>query len=297
VTQPDRPRGRGKHRSPAPVKALAASRGVKVLQPEKIRDPAFLEEVRALAPDLGVVAAYGKILPDELLSVPRLGFLNIHASLLPRYRGAAPVHRAVIDGERVTGVSIMRVVRELDAGPVFASSTHPIGPDDTSVEVEQMLSVLGADLLADVIDDVSTGQATAVPQEDHRATYAPKLTKDDGRLDWNQPAERIHDRVRGVHPWPHAYAFLKRSRYVILRTSLALDVLSEARGKQTSYQPGSIVRAHGADLVVAAGGSALLRILDIQPENRRAMSAREFLAGHHVQPGDRFEEGSRSAVS
>lgn len=298
VTQPDRPRGRGQQVTEGPVKALAAARGVPVLQPERIKDSSFHDALRARAPDLGVVAAYGRILPDDLLTLPRLGLINIHASLLPRYRGAAPIHRAVINGDRQTGVSIMRIVRELDAGPVFAARTHTIGPDDTSVDVERDLAMLGADLLLDVIESMSRGQAVETPQDDKRATYAPKLTKEDGRLDWNEPAERIHDRVRGVHPWPHAYSFLKGARFVIRRTTLKLEVDDRGvlRGTAGAH-PGSILLAHRGDLIVSAGGGSALRILEIQPENKRAMSVAAFLAGHALRTNDRFEEAASARRS
>jgi methionyl-tRNA formyltransferase len=289
VTQPDRPRGRGHHVTAGAVKALAESHGLPVLQPDTIKSPALLDSLRALAPDLAVVAAYGRILPDDLLALPRLGFINIHASLLPRYRGASPIQRAVINGERSTGVSIMRVVRELDAGPVFESRALPIGPDDTSLDVEKGLATLGADALLDVIEALSRGNAVETPQDHERATYAAKLTREDGRLDWNETAERLHNRVRGVHPWPHAYTFLNGGRYVIHRTTLRLDVEPGAL-KPASPPPGTILLAHGADLIVAAGQSSALRILEIQPENKRLMAVRDFLAGHPLRAGNRFED-------
>jgi methionyl-tRNA formyltransferase len=289
VTQPDRPRGRGHQVTAGPVKALAESRSLPVLQPEKIRSPELLDSLQGFAPDLAVVAAYGRILPDDLLAVPRLGFINIHASLLPRYRGASPIQRAVINGERSTGVSIMRIVRELDAGPVFASRTLPIGPDDTSVDVEKGLAALGAAALLDVVDALSRGEAVETPQDHEGATYAAKLTKEDGRLDWNETAERLHNRVRGVHPWPHAYTFLNGGRYVIHRTTLSLNVERSAL-KLASAPPGTILHAHGEDLIVAAGQSSALRILEIQPENKRLMSVRDFLAGHPLRAGKRFED-------
>jgi methionyl-tRNA formyltransferase len=194
----------------------------------------------------------------------------------------------VINGDRLTGVSIMRIVRELDAGPVFAARTHAIGPDDTSIDVERDLAALGADLLLDVIGSMSRGKAVETPQDDERATYAPKLTKEDGRLDWNEPAERIHDRVRGLHPWPYAYSFLNGTRFVIRRTTVDVE-RSLFRGTAAA-QPGAILHAHRSDLIVAAGGGSALRILEIQPENKRVMSAEAFLAGHAVQASDRFEE-------
>lgn len=281
VTQPDRPRGRGRHISVGPVKALAAAHAVPVLQPDKIKDPSFHDSLRARAPDLGVVAAYGRILPDEVLALPRLGLINIHASLLPAYRGASPVHHAIVNGERETGVSIMRVVRELDAGPVVATARRAIGLHETSAEVERDLARLGADLLLTVVDALARGEAVERPQDDARATYAPKLTKADGLLNWRQPARRLHDRIRGLHPWPLAYSFLNGRRYVILRTEIVPNAKTE---------PGVVLEAHGDDLLVGAGEDTAVRVLEIQPDGKRPMTAREFLAGHRLRPGDRFEE-------
>jgi methionyl-tRNA formyltransferase len=197
VTQPDRPRGRGQKVSAAPIKARALAAALPVLQPERLKDPAFLDALAALRADLGVVAAYGKILTDALLAVPRLGMINVHASLLPRYRGAAPVHRAIIAGERETGVTIMRVVKALDAGPMLTTVRRPIGPDETSDEVERDLARLGAHLLVSATDALAAGSSEETPQDDRTATYAHRLTKEDGVIDWNWPAARLHDQI---HP-------------------------------------------------------------------------------------------------
>jgi methionyl-tRNA formyltransferase len=284
VSQPDRPKGRGNRIQPTPTKVVAADRGIPVLQPERIRDPHFLETATALQPDLGVVAAYGKILPDALLTIPRLGLINVHASLLPAYRGAAPVHRAVIAGECETGVTIMRIVRQLDAGPMFASRRRPIAPDETSADVEKALAEIGATLLLDVVEQIADGRAVEVPQDDARATFAPKLTKAEGIIDWSLPAKAIHDRVRGLHPWPLAATRLGNTRLLIHRTERAGPTTP-----QEAAPPGAIVHSEREALVVMCGDASLLRVVEIQPEGRRAMSARDFLAGHHVRSGERFE--------
>jgi methionyl-tRNA formyltransferase len=277
VTQPDRPRGRGQRVSSSLVKQVAVESGLRVLQPERLRTPEFIESLRDLGADLGVVAAYGKILPDDVIAVPRLGMINIHASILPRYRGAAPVHRAVMAGEKETGVSIMRVVRELDAGAVFASARRPIGQDETSAEVEHGLAEIGAELCAGVIDDIAAGMAREVPQED-----AHRLTKAEGVLDWSRPAVELRNRIRGLHPWPHAQTRLAGERVLVLRAALTDAPLQGA--------PGEIVKASGDDFIVATGSGAL-RVLQLQPEGRRAMSAREFLSGRRVAVGERFGSG------
>jgi methionyl-tRNA formyltransferase len=279
VCQPDRPRGRGHKTSAGAVKTRAIAAGVPVLQPERLKDDAFLAALAALNADLGVVAAYGKILTDAVLAAPRLGMINVHASLLPRYRGAAPVHRAIIAGEVETGVTIMRVVKALDAGPMLAAARRPIGPDETSEEVERDLARIGATLLATVVDDLAVGRLHETPQDDAAATYAHRLTKDDGALDWSWPAARIHNVVRGLHPWPHASSFLHGRRLILLRSSSSTEPADAA--------PGTVLDTKAGDLVVTAG-SGRVHLLEVQAEGKRPMTAREFLAGHRVTPGDRF---------
>jgi len=280
VSQPDRPKGRGQKLQPTPTKQVALDAGIPVLQPAKIREDTFLDAFRDLRVDLGVVAAYGKILPDALLAIPPMGMINVHASLLPAYRGAAPVHRAVIDGVAATGVTIMRVVRELDAGPMLARVTRPIAADETSVDVEGGLARLGAGLLLEVIEQLAAGTAKEEPQDDRAATYAAKITREEGTLDWALPAAAIHDRVRGLQPWPLVSARLDGHRYLLHRT--AHDPQSVAAA------PGAIVEAAGDRLVVATAHGTL-QILQLQPEGRRVLSSREFLAGYRIRPGMIFE--------
>jgi methionyl-tRNA formyltransferase len=281
VTQPDRPRGRGQQVIASPVKQLALARTVPVLQPEKMKDEAFLEGYRAWAPDLGVVAAYGKILPAAVLSVPQMGLINVHASLLPRHRGAAPVHRAVIAGDAATGVSIMGVVQALDAGPVFATVSRAIGPDDTSIEVEHDLAMLGASLLIETIDDLADGRAFSVAQDDAGATYAHRLEKTEGPIDWAWTAEVIHNRVRGLQPWPMTWTWLDGHRVIIVRTR----VVPGAPG--SADVPGTILQV-SKDSIRVQTGAGLIEILQVQPEGRRPMTARDFAAGHRIAAGTRF---------
>jgi methionyl-tRNA formyltransferase len=278
VCQPDRPRGRGHRTSAGPVKARAVGAGVPVLQPERLKDELFLASLSALGADLGVVAAYGKILTDLVLAMPRLGMINVHASLLPRYRGAAPVHRAIIAGERETGVTIMRVVKALDAGPMMATAHRAIGADETSDEVERDLARIGAPLLVRTVDDLAAGTARETPQDDSTATYAHRLTKDDGALDWNASSIHVHNVVRGLHPWPHASTFLHGRRLILLRSS--------SSDEPAGAPAGTILDAKG-DLIVAAG-SGRVHLIEVQAEGKRPMTAREFLAGHRVTAGDRF---------
>jgi methionyl-tRNA formyltransferase len=217
VTQPDRPRGRGQKVTYAPVKTLALERGIPVFQPDRLKPQEVGATLRGWRPDVGIVAAYGRIIPEPLLTIPRLGMINVHASLLPKYRGAAPVHRAVMTGDPETGVTIMRVVKELDAGPMFEKATRPIGPDETSDVVEEALADIGAGLLIRVLDQIAEGTAHEEPQDDASATYAPRLTKEEGLIDWSKPSLAIHNHVRGLYPWPHAYTFLNGARLIVRR--------------------------------------------------------------------------------
>lgn len=290
VTRPDRPRGRGQRPCDSPVKALARRHDLRILQPERLKDEAFLRALADLGADLGIVAAYGKILTDRILATPRLGMINVHASLLPKYRGAAPVHRAIIAGERETGVTIMRVVGELDAGPLLAREVRPIGPDETSDALERDLAALGADLLVRAVEDLAAGRARETPQDAARATYAHRLTKAEGLIDWSLPARDIHNRVRGLHPWPHAYTHLGGDRFIVLRTAVDEDDGSHAIGRDR--RAGEVFEASPRAFRVAAGAGSSLRILDIQPEGRRPMAAREFLAGHRLTAGAVFGKPS-----
>jgi methionyl-tRNA formyltransferase len=280
VTQPDRPRGRGQKVTDAPVKMTAVKHGLPVFQPARLRDPEVTQIITNWAPDLGVVAAYGKILPESLLHLPRLGMINVHASLLPWYRGAAPVQRAVIDGVPQTGVTIMRMVAALDAGAMFAKVTRPVGPDETSDVVERDLAELGASLLVEVMEDLAVGRAIEEPQDDSLSTYASKVTKDEGLVDWTLPAVAIHNRVRGLYPWPHAFTYLEGKRLILMRTHV--------ESEPTTASPGTIVDVTGGLLQVATGDSGRLVIDEIQPEGRRAMKTRDYLAGHPIQAGVRF---------
>jgi len=284
VTQPDRPRGRGQRVSPSPIKALAASAGLPVLQPARLTRETFEAEFTALNADLGVVAAYGKILPDWLLEAPRLGLINVHASLLPRYRGASPIHRAVMAGDRTTGVTIMRVVKELDAGPILAQAEVPIGPDDTAVNVERAIADRGAELLLEIVNRMATGPVNETAQNDALATYAPKLTKADGLIDWSRSADHLHNQIRGLTPWPHAYAFLDHTRYILHGSHVgALPPDASA--------PGTIVAASAHEgLLVACGERTVLEILALQLEGKRVMSARDAMATQLLRAGARFSK-------
>jgi methionyl-tRNA formyltransferase len=282
VTQPDRPRGRGHRVVPADVKRRAIDAGLPILQPERIRDDEFLARLRGLSPDLGVVAAYGKLLSQAVLDLPRLGMVNVHASLLPRWRGAAPVHRAILAGDAETGVTIMKVVRELDAGPMLARTATGIGGDETSGELEARLAAAGARLLIETLGPLELGHVAPEPQDDTLVTYARRLSRQDSPIDWTHDAPAIHNQVRGLQPWPQASASVAGRRLLVRRSAV------EQAPPGAPAPPGAIVTAAGGDLIVATGGG-LLRILELQPEGRAPQSARAFLNGHRLATGDRFE--------
>ncbi len=278
VTQPDRPSGRGHQVTASPVKSLALERGVPVLQPEKMRDEMFLGALRALDADLGVVAAYGRILTDAILAIPRLGMVNVHASLLPRWRGAAPIHRAILAGDTETGVTIMRVVRELDAGPMMATLREPIGPSQTAGEVERILATRGALLLAEMVERMAEGPVPEDPQPPTGVTYADRITKADSPIFWWRPAGELHNQVRALNPWPLASTSLDGARLLVVATEAG------AEAARAGALPGTTLTAHGDRFVVAAGHGTV-QLLTVKPEGKRAMAAREFLAGHQVPPG------------
>ncbi len=261
--------------------AAADALSVPVLQPAKLSEPGLAEALAACGADLGVVAAYGKILPEWLLALPAAGMVNVHASLLPRYRGAAPVHRAVMAGETETGVTIMRVVRALDAGPMLDRVVVPIGPVATSVEVERALGAAGADLLVTVVDRLAAGPVTETPQDDAAATYAAKITRDDSPVDWRRAASAIHDQIRGLHPWPHASARCEGHRIILHRSTRVEGSSTEA--------PGTVLTAGPAGIDVVAGDGGLVSLVELQAEGGRRLTAAEFLAGRALRPGSAFE--------
>jgi methionyl-tRNA formyltransferase len=270
VTQPDKPAGRGRRPQEPAVKTFARERGLEVGQPEKVRDPAFVERIRVLAPEAFAVAAYGKILPKALLDVPPLGAVNVHGSLLPRYRGAAPIQRAILAGESMTGVTIMLMNERMDAGDVLAVREMPIEPDDTAETLSQRMSVIGAAALVETLEAWQGGAIRPVPQREDEATFAPLVTKDEGEIDWTRSAVAIERAVRAFSPWPGAYTWAGGKTLKIHRAA--------ARGGAEPSVPGTIRSATGAELEVATGDGILVA-LEVQLEGRRRLTAREFLSG------------------
>jgi methionyl-tRNA formyltransferase len=276
VSQPDRPSGRGLETVPTPVKRLAESWGVPVVQPQKMKDPAFLETLARAGPDLIVVAAFGRILPPSVLNLPPQGCFNVHASLLPKYRGAAPIARAILNGEAETGISTMKMDEGLDTGDVCLQEKIPIEPEDTAGTVSKKLSELGARVLLRTIVEMKAGRLKPVPQDASRATLAPPLEKEEGLLDWTHTAVSLANRVRAMDPWPGAFTFYKAERWRIWRAGA-----EEAAGGV----PGRVSEVRRDSIAVTAG-TGRLRIMEIQPENRRRMTMKEYLTGHPVAVGE-----------
>jgi methionyl-tRNA formyltransferase len=281
VTQPDRPKGRALKLQPSPVKELALQASLPVLQPERARDEAFLDALRALQPDLIVVVAYGQILPQTILDLPRFGCLNVHTSLLPRYRGAAPIQWAILNGDAETGVTIMKIDAGLDTGDILTQATTPIHPEDNSETLHNRLARMGAKLLVRTIPDYVAGKLTPQPQPAAGASYAAKIKKQDGHLDWNQPAPALWNRVRGLVPWPGAFTYLPGQPQPHLLKIWQAEVLAR------SGQPGEVLQADKAGIVVGCGRDAL-RIQVLQREGGRRLPAQDFLAGHPLRPGQRL---------
>lgn len=275
VTQPDRPRGRGQHVTPSAVKAEAERSALPVLQPEKLKGTDFGERLRAMRLDVAVVAAYGRILPTDVLSAPRLGCVNVHASLLPRWRGAAPIQWAIASGDAETGVCLMQMEAGLDTGPVLALRRTPILPGDTAETLQQRLSELGGVLVREELPRLLAGELTPRPQPAEGVTLARLVEKEDGRLDWTRPAVELERRVRGFVPWPGAWTELGSHLLKVWRAEVVPG----------AGPPGMVLATHGV-LDVATGDRAL-RLLEVQPEGRRRMTAAEFLSGHRLQQGER----------
>ncbi len=283
VTGVDKPRGRSRSRlDPSPVKALALAEGLPVLQPEKPRGDALLAEVAALAPDLSVVVAYGHILPKAVIDLPPLGTLNIHASLLPAFRGADPIRAALLHGLATTGVSIMRMVPALDAGPVLHTLDTPIADDETYGELRERLAELGAQALVEALTLIEVGAAREVPQDDARATYAPKAERADARLDWTRPAEDVARAVRAYDPRPGAYGVLRGSDVKLFG---ARPVPVEER---PAVAPGEVI-AFGDDGLVVRCGEDAVRVTHVQPAGRARLTAAEWVRGRGVELGDLFD--------
>ena len=276
VTQPDRPKGRGQRLFPSPVKVVAQREGIPLLQPMKMKDPSFMTELSAWKPDVIVVAAFGRILPPTILSLPPGGCINVHGSLLPKYRGAGPLQWALINGEAETGITTMQMDEGMDTGAMLLQEAITIGSEDTAGTLSPRLADLGGRLLVETLTRLKAGTLTPRAQDHDKATLAPLLKKEDGIINWTMPATSIANRIRGLTPWPGAYTFSKMNRWTISQAS----VLDEA----TTLDPGQIT-ALAKDAIHVATGVGVLAIRELQPANGRRMPAAQYLAGHPLQIG------------
>jgi methionyl-tRNA formyltransferase len=279
ICQPDRPKGRGRKLIPAPSKVWAEERGIEVLQPRRQKDPTYLERFEAIGADLAVVAAYGQLLSKIVLNIPRLGFINVHPSLVPRYRGAAPIQWTLINGDEHTGTTILKVTPRLDEGDLLSSEQIRVDLNDTAHDLRRRLGALGGRLVTEVMERFALGQTDGQPQDDSQVVLAPALTKADAHIDWAQPALEIHNRIRGVQPWPGAVTSLRGRRFKLHRATL--DRAAAPAGSSA----GKVFVAAG-DRILVHTGQGSLRLLEVQAEGKRRMDARAFLAGRQIEAGE-----------
>ncbi|HKL48143.1 MAG TPA: methionyl-tRNA formyltransferase, partial [Desulfuromonadales bacterium] len=277
-TQPDRPSGRGRKLTPPPVKVLAEEHEIPVFQPPKLRAPDAVEQLREIKPDLIVVVAFGQILPKSVLEIPEYGCINVHASLLPRYRGAAPIHRAIIDGEESTGITTMLMDEGLDTGDMLVKKSLAIGPEETAGELHYSLALLGHETMVETLARLCTGTLEPEPQDDEKSSYAPMLKKEDGRIDWNRSAEEIHNQVRGLDPWPGAYTRLDGKDIKLFGTS-------PLKG---GGEPGTVLSADPEGVRIACGEGVLL-CRELQLPGKKRLPAADFVRGRTMVPGTRLE--------
>jgi len=282
ITQPDRPRGRGGQMFSSPLKDAALAAGLHVYQPEKIRSDSAHDFFSKVQPDVVVIIAYGQIIPESLIVIPRLGWINLHGSLLPKYRGAAPIQWAIVNGETRTGVTTMQIDRGLDTGALLLQSETEIGAGETAPELAGRLAEAGAELMADTLRRLAAGEIAAKPQDGSQATFAPILKKEDGRIDWNQTADQIYNRIRGLDPWPGAFTWFRGQTCHIEGVPSELAVPAAAPA-------GTIHIAGAGEILVKCGEGGALRVERVQLQGRKRVTSRDFLNGARIQAGERFE--------
>lgn len=274
-TQPDRPKNRGMKLQAPPVKRIALAHDIPVFQPVTLKDGTALEEIRQLSPELIVVAAYGRLLPREILELPANGCINVHSSLLPKYRGAAPINWAVLNGEEETGVTIMYMAQELDAGDIIAQASTPIDPDETVETLHDRLAQMGGELLVKTVTDLAAGTATRTPQDESKVTFAPLLSRALSPIDWTKPAKAIHDQVRGLTPWPAT------STDILNGETVKVFAVQET-GESTQKAPGTVLSAGKEGIDVSCGDGKVIRITELQAPGSRRMAAADYLRGHPI---------------
>ncbi|MBM7623306.1 methionyl-tRNA formyltransferase [Sporohalobacter salinus] len=279
VTQPDRPRGRGQKMHPSPVKEEALKEDLTLLQPEDINNSDSVTKLKELNPDVIVVIAYGQILDKEILDLPKLGCINVHASLLPKYRGSGPLHRVIINGEEETGITTMYMEEGLDIGDIILKEKVEITSEETVGELHDRLAVLGAEVLLETLELIKAGEANRISQDDRKATYAQKITKEEGRIDWTASAQEIKNLIRGMNPWPGAYTFYNDNRLKVWNSRIY-----DSKTKP-SVIPGTVVDIENESGFIVQSGEGQLLISEVQPENKQRMSANDFLRGYDLQEG------------
>ncbi|HVA72158.1 MAG TPA: methionyl-tRNA formyltransferase [Candidatus Limnocylindrales bacterium] len=284
ITQPDQPAGRGKKDTSSPVKSAALAGGVQVYQPEKIKSLEAAEFLKHIAPDAAVIIAYGQIIPRALLDIPRLGWINLHASLLPRYRGAAPIQRAILNGDTRTGLTTMKIDAGLDTGPILEQLEVAIGADETAPQLMARMGEAGAPLLIHTLQKLSSGELEPKAQDPARATFAPPIKKEEGLIDWAKPASEIYSRIRAFDPWPGTYSQF-RGRLCHISGCPADRV--ESPSASAAQEPGTIIENHG-EILVACGEGTWLRVAHVHLEGRKRVTAREFANGARISSGERF---------
>lgn len=282
VTQPDRPRGRGQQVTSSPVKEVALDAGLHVYQPEKLKSDSAFDFFKRVAPDAVVIIAYGQIVPQRLIEIPRLGWINLHGSLLPKYRGAAPIAWAIARGETRTGLTTMQIEAGLDSGPILLQLDLEIGPDETAPELSRRMAEAGAPLVVDTLWKLNRGEITPVPQDHEQATFAPLLKKEHGRIDWSHTAAQIYNRIRGFDPWPGAFTMFREQLCHLWGGPAAAPP-----GAETAAAEGLLVSS-GHNLFVACGEGTWLRLEAVQLEGRKRIPARDFANGARLQPAERF---------
>ncbi|TAN62537.1 methionyl-tRNA formyltransferase [bacterium] len=282
ITQPDKPSGRGRGEAEPPIKTAARLAGIRVIQPASLKDVNLTAQVRGFGAELIAVVAYGKILPEAMLNIPPKGCVNLHASLLPKYRGAAPINRAIINGDTQTGVCTMLMDKGMDTGAVFLTEKTDIGAEETAGELSARLAEIGAKLLSKTIGLIEKSGITAIPQNEKEASYATPLKKEDGKIDWQKPSIKIHCLMRGASPWPGAYAYLNGERIKIYSGKALTEAVP------SKLTPGLVITA-GPDSVKVMCGDGIFEILELQAEGKRRLSARDFLKGFRISAGDTFQ--------
>jgi len=283
VTQPDRPKGRGQTVVASPIKQLAQAHGIPVLQPQKMKSPELVQALAAWRPDVIVVTAFGRILPKSILDLPPGGCVNVHGSLLPRYRGAAPIQWALINGDVETGITTMLMDEGMDTGAILLQRATPIEPDDTAAELGKRLAKVGGDLLVETLEGLANKTITPQEQDHQKATNAPLLTKTDGLINWAQPARDIVNRIRGLSPWPGCYTYLQDQRLAIWKAKEEI----RAYEPKTELAPGTILEANKNEIRVQTG-DGVLSVTEVQPANKRRIPVKQFLQGHSLSSGEMF---------